>query len=101
MKAPRINEVWLAKPKDETRYYFLVTDVYKKKEDDYKISDDDWNEAKVGTKFVYGINERVGITTTHRAPLKDFLEHYQYYTKARICSCHHCNKVHFPSNLVT
>jgi hypothetical protein len=100
MKLPRKNEIWVRENEKGVPYFFLVTDVYKKKKDDYEIHDDKWNGARIGQIFIYGVNERVGVATSHRSKLEEFLTDFKFYRKALICSCHYCNEIHFPSNLV-
>jgi len=100
MKTPRKNEIWVSENEKGVPYFYLVTDMCKKKKDDFRMYDDNWNEARVGQMFIYGVNERKGVTTTHRSKLEEFLSDFKFYRKALKCSCHYCDKIHFPSNLI-
>lgn len=75
-------------------YVYLITDIAeKKKGDEYRINDDDWNSAKVRQRFVYMISGRDNIFSRIRNRYEECRD-LSFMFKLYKCSCPSCGEYH-------
>lgn len=78
----------------DDKHVWLITDVTKKKKDDYRLYDDDWNDAKVGTKFIYAVNVHDYCTTQARERYDTLRPRMKFLAKCKKCTCPKCELYH-------